>query len=171
MNNTQLRVVKPSLPFRDIEISDSKNIIVFDIDGCILDPMDRVRMHNFGPQMFDDTEAYKHDVPLPAGIMVYMTLLHNTNNRCIFITQRPERTRAITLEQLECILDIPKAKINLLMEPDECEVPTERVKPYLLMKAGYSVEDVLIVFEDRQCIVNEWRRLGVTVFQTDVGDY
>lgn len=169
--STQLRVVKPTLPFRDVELPESKNLIVFDIDGCILDPMARLRLHDFGPAAFDEEEAYQHDVPLAAGIMVYMTLLHNTNNRCIFITQRPERTREITLDQLECLLDIPRKNITLLMEPDECDIPTQRVKPWLLMTAGYNVEDVLVVFEDRQCIVDEWRRLGVTVFQTDVGNY
>ena len=150
-----------------------KNLIVFDIDGCIVDPSRRLHHLRRG-----DIDAYagawQTDTILTAGVTVYRAMLSRVDLRHVFVTGRPEADRKGTLSQLTALFGPSSLGTTVLMRPNgmlPSVVPDEKLKPKLLTDAGFKVEDVLVVFEDRQKIVDAWRAMGVTVFQTAKGDF
>jgi len=143
-----------------------KNIVIFDIDRCILDPKERI--HHYLNKDFETYESLWHtDTPIKQGVEVYKTFLNNDTWRCIFITSRREWARETTYKQLLMLFGM--RKFTLLMRPNDCTKEMKddaAIKPWLLERAGFSIHDVFIAFDDRQSVVDRWRELGVVCYQT-----
>lgn len=148
-----------------------KNLVLFDIDGCLLEP---------GPGRYNaflrqDWIAYHaahvEDTPIPAGLSVYRSLCANPGLKCVFLTDRSERNRHYTQAQLTSLgfegIPLWMRDRNRKREPDDGG-PSKLIT---LQENGFRPDDVLIVFEDRQDIVDMWRSLGVTCYQTKVANY
>lgn len=148
-----------------------KNLILFDIDGCLLEP---------GPGRFNAFQrqdwiayhaAHVEDTPIPAGLSVYRALCADPSLKCVFLTDRSERNRHYTQAQLD---SLGFQGVPLWMrDRDRKRTPDDGgpSKLITLEENGYRVDDVLLVFEDRQDIVDMWRSLGVTCYQTKVAKY
>lgn len=142
------------------------NLVLFDIDGCVLEP---------APQRLEAVKrqdwlayhaAHVYDMPIPGGVAVYKSMLANPDLRCIFLTDRSEANRGYTQAQLD---SIGFGGVPLLMRDrnrKRLDVDGAQSKVMTLELAGYTVEEVLVVFEDRQEIVDHWRSLGVLAYQT-----
>ena len=144
-----------------------------DIDRCVLDPSERI-----GHYLSGDISTYESlwstDKVIPQGYHVYSQFLLDPTRswRCLFITSRREHARSTTLLQLRNLW--PDAKFDLLMRPGDVTKEMKddgEIKPWLLEQNGYSLDDVFIAFDDRQAVVDAWRRLGIVCYQTaaDVG--
>lgn len=148
-----------------------KNIIVLDIDRCILDPSARIHHYLQG-----DIQTYESlwylDQPISQGLVVYKSFLESRIWRCVFVTSRRERARHSTTRQLLELFG--PANYILLMRPNDCDKEMKddaSIKPWLMEQAGYKIEDIFMAFDDRQAVVDRWRELGVVCYQTapDVG--
>jgi hypothetical protein len=56
--------------------------------------------------------------------------------------------------------------VVLLMRPIDCEETDVVLKPRLLVEAGYTPDEVLLVIEDSAIMNAHWRSLGITCWQT-----
>ena len=159
-----------------------KNLVVVDIDGTLANIDHRL---SFIKQKSPDWNAFYEacdlDEPYLDVIGVVNALKEIKHPRTgmplyklIFVTGRSEivrkRTRSWLLRHLGGDLR-PMMRSTLLMRTEEDYRPDHIVKFERFKQMGYKIEDVMCVFEDRQRMVDEWRRLGVTVFQPKLGDY
>lgn len=149
----------------------TKNIVVMDIDRCILDPSARIQHYLDG-----DVETYESmwasDEPILQGIVVYSTFLRDPRWECVFVTSRREWARESTMTQLRELF--PNRRFELLMRPNGVTKEMKddgEIKPWLMEHHGYDISKIFIAFDDRQAVVDAWRRLGVVCYQTaaDVG--
>lgn len=60
---------------------------------------------------------------------------------------------------------------TLILRPENNREDDHKMKPELAFRQGWTPDRVLFVFEDRQRVVDEWRRLGYTVFQVASGNF
>jgi hypothetical protein len=139
--------------------------IIADIDGCCLDPEERIP--NAEAKDWEGYHAlWRTDTPIMAGCLTYALFIESGHN-LIFVTAREEKAREYTLFQLRKFISPNVTSDMLLMRPnDSYSIPDVVLKPQLVQDAGYKIEDILMVFEDRTVMVNEWRRLGVICYQT-----
>ncbi len=153
-----------------------KNLILFDIDGCCLEPNpERIQAYIDG-----DYDRYHElaptDARIEAGIMVYRSLIANPALRCVFLTDRSELNREYTQHHLNTL---GLGGIPLLMRnkdwpregKTEGGIPGHESKPRTLQDAGYSFDEVLLVFEDRKSIVDMWRACGIMCYETKDANY
>lgn len=153
---------------------------IFDIDGTIADCSHRL------PLLYDDVASLKwkeqpqwaefhtacvNDAPIRPVIELLQILIHAGYYEPIFVTGRPESSRPATAIWLWQNTGIFVDKDNLFMRAD-----SDRRQDYEYKKDVYNFfikdkYDVLGVFEDRQQCVDMWRKLGLTCYQVDKGDY
>lgn len=154
----------------------TKNVIVMDIDGCIVEPHP-VRITHLEAGNWDKYhEMHVFDSIKPVGQVVYRKFLEDSAFRCVFVTGREELARKYTEKILIEALGVLALGVPLLMRPNDNRVnengPHDTVlKPTLLRDHGFLLEDIFLVFEDRQSVVDMWRSLGITVYQTQPGDF
>ena len=101
-----------------------KNLVVLDIDGCVIDSDDRLpHFLNGDRETYDG--LYRTDKTIPCGHIVYSLfldmVLDNPQMRCIFGTGRSERTREYTTAQLEDIFGCDINQSRLIMRPLGCD--------------------------------------------------
>ena len=155
-------------------MEQSKNLVIFDIDGVLMDSQARAQFWVDG-----DYEKYLNatatDKPIKQGLEVCRMFLRNHQFSVVFVTGRGDTPshRKATLKDLEHYLGIPLDTSQLLMRawpiPEEEKYNDAVVKPKLITDAGYSLEDIFMVFEDRPSIVNMWRERGTVCYQTEKG--
>lgn len=148
-------------------------LIIADIDGCCLDPNERI--HHF---LNDDIATYHAnwhvDTPIAQGVAMYRMLINNPEYQLVFVTGRQEAAREYTLTQLQVHVDSSITSSQLLMRPNHIsgkDIHDTDMKPILINEAGYKLEDIFMVFEDRNSVVDMWRQRGITCYQTQLGDF
>jgi hypothetical protein len=156
-----------------------KDLIILDIDGCLVDSDGRL------PKLIHDKDraaydaAHHTDFTIPAGHLIYMLLqnLHAVDTgRCVlYVTGRRECAREYTLAQLNHVLgkEKPVESWQLLMRPLDAafDMHDTVLKPQVIEAAGYSLDRILLVIEDRNSTVAMWRERGITCYQSQIGDF
>jgi hypothetical protein len=153
-----------------------KNVVLFDIDGCCLEPSEaRIKAYVEG-----DYDLYHKlaptDTPIEAGILVYKSLMANPALRCVFLTDRSELNREYTQQHLN---GLGLGGVPLLMRnkdwpregKTENGMPGHESKPRTLLDAGYTFDEILLVIEDRRSIVDMWRAKGILCYETKDDNY
>lgn len=155
----------------------TQNVIVMDIDGCCIDSEARLPLLIDG-QWDAWSNAWQSDKPIRQGVEVYSSFMKNLDYRPIFITSRAYTERERTMDTLNQVFGNQLMKrVPLLMrnntftEGPTLHVPEEDIKPFLLEEAGYSIAEVFMAFDDRDCVVRGWRKRGVVCYQTNYGDF
>lgn len=146
-----------------------KQVILFDIDGTLADiahrrPFldgDRPDWNKFNSHMGDD-------VPNTPVVELYRTLWDTEKYDLIIVSGRNEDFREIT-ERWLVWNEIPFTQ--LLMRPSGDFRPDVEVKSDILAKIQSAKRDILFAVDDRQSVVDMWRRNGITCLQCDVGDF
>lgn len=167
-----------------------KNLIVVDIDGTLAN-IDH-RLHFIKERSDADSpekdaslwdaffEACDRDEPIFDVIAVVDALREVFNPRTgkslykiVFVTGRSESIRGKTCIWLKHYLgaDLSVMSDDLLMRKEGDHRPDHIVKLEVFRKYGYKFEDVICVFEDRNAVVEAWRKKGVTVLQSADGDF
>ena len=149
-----------------------KYIVVFDIDGTLSVPADRLKyIKKDKPDWDSFYEACDEDeqnIPIACCCRAL-----SLGFDIVYITGRPESTREKTVAWLEKH-GLPTFEIerSLYMRADGDHRDDTDVKFELLKnaKAVYNAE-VLMVFEDRTRVVKRWRELGYTCLQVADGNY
>lgn len=148
-----------------------KHLIIFDIDGVIFEPTHRIH-HFINGEHEEYYKKAKTDDLLPQGILMCRFFLADYRYDVLFVTGRGDsgQHREDTLFMLRQHVYSGIRNEQLLMRevPAVCE-PDSIHKPKMIEAAGYSLDNIFIVFEDRKSIVEAWRDRGITCYQTQRG--
>jgi phosphoglycolate phosphatase-like HAD superfamily hydrolase len=152
-----------------------KNLVVFDVDGVLLNSEQRINLWLEGKPEEYFAQA-KHDTPIQQGLAICKMFLMNPNYRVVFVTGRGDtpQHRRDTRYDLEDYMDHDIRNDQLLMREYPEVGPhlhDAEKKPLMIQQAGYSLDDIFMVFEDRNSIVDMWRARGVVVYHTQPGNF
>jgi hypothetical protein len=88
-------------------------------------------------------------------------------HRVALATARPEMYREATMAWLERE-EVPYHELH--MRPDGDRTPSEILKVLIWLEL-FRDRNVVVVLEDRDKVVDMWRRVGLTCFQVQRGEY
>lgn len=147
-----------------------KNIIVCDLDGTLANCEHRVHHVQGKPKNWDAFYAgVKDDTINPAvyAVLDRFTAYGNPRLGVIFCSGRPERCRADTVEWLlqQHIYDY-----ELLMRKDG-DFRADYIVKQEILDNHIDKDRVLFVLDDRQQVVDMWRRNGLQCFQVAEGNF
>lgn len=147
-------------------------VVVFDLDGTIAKC--EHRLHYIYGEKRDWSgfyQACKDDAPNWPVIQT-LNALSAAGHRCVIISGRSDEVRTETLAWLA---QYDVHVVGLYMRPDKDYTPDDKLKERIMQDAqeemGFKQEDVLCIYDDRQKVVDMWRRNGYTCFQVAAGDY
>ena len=144
-------------------------IILFDIDGTLANIEHR---RGYLDQEKPDWKSFNAemggDTPNAPIVALYKALWAADNFELILVTGRNERSRAIT-EQWLTWNAIPFDQ--MLMRPDNDFRADHLIKEDILKQLLATGMEIEFVVDDRQQVVDMWRRNGITCLQCDVGDF
>lgn len=143
--------------------------VLFDIDGTLANiehrrPFldgDRPDWRAFNDEMGGDT-------PNAPIVALYKTLWGSPDYDLILVSGRGEASRALT-EQWLTWNEIPFER--LLMRREKDSRADHIVKEEILDSLLAEGKTILFTVDDRQQVVDMWRRRGITCLQCDVGDF
>lgn len=149
--------------------------VIFDLDGTLADIQVRLNKATGEDGKMDwdelfNPELIKTDKPIPAVIETYKAL-KSAGYSIIIMTGRDTRTKHETQKWLADNGIIPSL---LIMRPEGDTTPDDELKDYWieeLYDSGISPDDILCVFEDRNRVVEMWRRKGITCYQVAEGKF
>jgi len=146
--------------------------IVFDLDGTLADITHRLHFVKNGKKDWDSFfRGIPQDQPIPTIIDLARTLIKTNEKSVLFATGRPERTRSDTEAWLIENGVNAKFETSLFMRRDGDQRPDTVVKRELLTnirKAGF---EPVLIFDDRQSVVDMWRGEGIRVAQVGPGNF
>lgn len=148
---------------------EKKKVAIFDIDGTLADIKHRRRFLNENPpnwRKFNDLMG--DDTPNKPVLSLYMTLWGTSRYELILASGRSENFRSIT-EKWLVWNEIPFER--LLMRNKDDHRADYLVKQDIhdqLISEGIVIE---FVVDDRQQVVDMWRKNNVVCLQCDVGDF
>ena len=151
------------------QILTQKPCVLFDIDGTLADITHRrgfldgqhPNWARFNDHMGDDT-------PNAPVVDLYKTLWEAGTYELILVTGRNERFREVT-EQWLAWNEIPFAR--LIMRPDDDNRADYKIKQEILNNLLGEGKSIAFTVDDRQQVVNMWRKNNITCLQCDVGDF
>jgi FMN phosphatase YigB (HAD superfamily) len=142
---------------------------IFDIDGTLANIEHRRESLRKNPP---DWKAFNaemgEDIPNADVVSLYRSLWNTNNYELILVTGRNERTRKLT-EQWLTWNEIPF--FRLLMRADQDFRADHVIKEELLDLLLAEGKEIAFTVDDRQQVVDMWRRRGITCLQCDVGDF
>lgn len=148
------------------------SMIICDIDGTIADCEHRRHYITNKPKNHDAFYAGVRD-DKPIGKIIYLlgTLLeYHIPPSLIFVTGRPERTRKDTEWWLSEYLHLYPHDYQMFMRKDKDYRQDYMVKQDILDKY-IDKSKVLFVLDDRDQVVQMWRRNGLTCLQVAEGNF
>lgn len=143
--------------------------VIFDVDGTLMD-IEHRRHHV--EQKPKDWKAFREEMTFdePNEEVVMMAkLLKEAGHRIIIATGRLEEDRELTLEQLkDAGVEFDFA---VFRENWEKYKPDSEVKEGMLEDMKEWGFNPTMAFDDRDRVVDMWRRNGLRVFQVAKGDF
>ena len=146
-----------------------KKTVLFDIDGTIADISHRRGfLEGERPDWARFNDAMGDDTPNQPVVSLYKTLWQSGAFELILLSGRNERHRKLT-EQWLTWNEIPFS--HLLMRADNDSRADHLVKEEILDQLLAQGAEIAFTVDDRQQVVDMWRRRGITCLQCDVGDF
>ena len=147
----------------------AKEIVLFDVDGTLANVESRVH-HVQGVQQNWRAffEAMDGDSPIEPVVSFYMKLWQHTDYDLYLLTGRPEKYREKTLAWFEAH-NIPVGK--LLMRPSGDSRHDYIIKEEILQNLHAQGKQVAFVVEDRNSVVEMWRRNNILCLQCFDGNF
>ena len=157
-----------------------RNIIVCDLDGTLANCEHRVhhvqKTDGAGLKRKPDWDAFyagvrEDTVNAPVlhvldKFMFYEGAIYDI----IFCSGRPERCRVDTEWWIETKTNVPSDDYKLLMRKDG-DFRADYIVKQEILDAHIDKDRVLFVLDDRQQVVDMWRRNGLTCFQVAEGNF
>jgi len=160
-----------------------KDIIVCDLDGTLANCEHRVhhvqRVDGNGLKKKPNWDAFYAGVLQDTVNEAVRSVLYSMydmersrdrNLELIFCSGRPERCRADTVSWLCNVVGFSSLEFTLLMRKDG-DYRADYVVKQEILDASIPKDRVLFVLDDRQQVVDMWRRNGLTCFQVAPGDF
>lgn len=142
--------------------------VIFDLDGTLADCQHRIGYIRMRPyqwdKFFDNDEVYKDGVHEDVAELFRM---FRANHHIVIVSGRSDQCREGTVRWLHDNLLLPDL---LLMRKEGDHRPDDLVKQEIY-RTHLSDLDIFGVFDDRDRVVNMWRRLGIRCFQVAPGDF
>ena len=147
-----------------------EKIIIFDLDGtlALIDHRRHFLEKNDWKSFFDNCHK---DLPNTSVISLWNLFLKDGRLNDLYIfSGRCESVKDKTLFWLKnnlscCFYD------NIRMRPKGNSTPDDKLKELWLDEILSQGKEVEMVFDDRQKVVDMWRRRGITCFQVAKGDF
>ncbi|WP_347950210.1 HAD family acid phosphatase [Pokkaliibacter sp. MBI-7] len=148
-----------------------RDCVLVDVDGTLatFDP-DAVRHWVLGEEKhWDPFFEFMADAPPVTPIVRLVKLLQVSGQAIVICTGRPESHRQATLDWLD-LHGIPYDAVYLrpLQTDHWCD---EEVKSHLLEQIGNDGFQPWLVIDDRDGVVANWRKLGLTCLQCAPGNF
>ncbi len=144
-------------------------VVLFDMDGTLADIRHR---RTFLDQSPADWKAFKaamgDDTPNVPIVSLYTSLWDTGSYELIIVIGRNERYRKLT-EQWLSWNEIPFGR--MLMRADDDFRADHIIKEEILDQLLGEGKTILFTVDDRQQVVDMWRRRGITCLQCDVGNF
>lgn len=143
--------------------------VLFDLDGTLADIKHRRRfLEQDKPDWKAFNDSMSADTPNGPIVSLYKILWHSNDIELIILTGRHEKYRSITESWLKSH-DIDF--LQLIMRPDKDFRTDHIVKEEMLKTLQVQEREILFVVDDRNQVVDMWRRNGITCLQCDYGDF
>lgn len=150
-------------------MTQKQDTVLFDIDGTIADIAHRrVFLDQSPPDWASFNDAMGDDTPNVPVVSLYRSLWNAGTYDIILVTGRNERFRKIT-EQWLAWNEIPFGR--LIMRADKDNRADHIIKEEILNALQAEGKNIIFTVDDRQQVVDMWRRNGITCLQCDVGDF
>lgn len=147
--------------------------VIVDLDGTLCDATHR-RKYVDGTLGKKDWDSFYggigDDQPNPLVISVLNLLMMHCGFKPIFVTGRPEKYRTVTNNWL-VNLNVQFLGRALLMRKDGDFRPDDTIKEEIYNEQIKGIYHVHLVLDDRNRVVNMWRRLGLECWQVAEGDF
>lgn len=145
----------------------SNNTAIFDLDGTLADCIHRLHYIKNGNHNWDKFFEEMDKDPVIDEVLSVLVSLSNDNWNIIICTGRPEKYRNITEAWLNKYGIVPH---KLYMRPDNDTRPDHIIKKELLQQIYKDGFNPIIVFDDRQSVVDMWRENGLKCLQCAPSD-
>lgn len=146
-----------------------KPTVLFDIDGTIANIKHRRKfLEQTSPDWKSFNASMGQDIPNEDVVSLYKSLWSKDDFEITLVTGRSDRHRKIT-EQWLSWNEIPYNQI--LMRSDKDFRADSLIKQDILNNLLNAGKIIAFVVDDRQQVVDMWRRNGITCLQCDVGDF
>ncbi len=150
--------------------ASAKWVTIFDIDGTLANISHRLHWIQTSPKRHDiflsDSQISK-DRPI-AEVITVLHALAAQKHHIVLASGRPERTRLVTEKWLTKNLISANA---LYLRKDGDRRPDWQVKQEILWKMLFDGLVPFMVFDDRQSVVDMWRRNHIKVAQVAPGNF
>ena len=149
----------------------NRDTIVCDLDGTLCDISHRTHWVQVPSGVRKNWDAFFSEVPNDTPNRPVLDLLYIVSeySHIIFCSGRPERCRSDTMQWLEKYY-FPEGAYELYMRQDGDFRRDDVVKQEILDKY-IDKERVKFVLDDRDQVVDMWRRNGLTCLQVAEGDF
>ncbi len=151
-------------------MSIKRKAIIIDIDGTLADSKHREHhiVNAEGKVDWAAWDAAAHlDTPNRWCASMVAAMKHSQGVSLIFLTGRGDRLRDVTLNWLTTHV-VPKSDIDLLlMRPNGDKRPDTVIKEEYYRRDIEPLYDVLFCIDDRDTVVDMFRKLGLTVLHCD----
>jgi FMN phosphatase YigB (HAD superfamily) len=147
--------------------------VIFDVDGTLLNIEHRVPLIRPKDGSKKDWEAFRNkacdDVPHVEIVEVARALSH-AKHRLIVCTGRMEKERAVTHASL-LAAGFPMYSTPMYMRKNDDVRADHIIKLEMIVQLRAHGFEPCLVFDDRQQVVDMWRKLGLRVCQVAPGDF
>jgi len=146
-------------------------IVIFDIDGTLMDMEHRrhfVTNGNSDWDSFMDPAIMALDTPNVPVVQCAINFNSTVVNRVIMVSARNERHREVTEQQMA---DVGLGNCFLFLRADDDFRADDEFKLDVLTELRAADMEPDLVFDDRNRVVDMWRREGIACFQVAEGDF
>ena len=153
----------------------NKKTVIFDLDGTLALIDERRSLSTFPngkmdwPTFFNPTNI---DLDKPNWPVIEMAkMLKEQGHSIVIFSGRSKVTKIATMEWLDRF-DVPFDVLK--MRPDNSEfrfMPDDKLKQHWLDQLFPDKSNILCIFDDRDKVVEMWRRNGIACFQVAEGAF
>jgi FMN phosphatase YigB (HAD superfamily) len=150
--------------------------VIFDLDGTLADITKRREMSTKENGKIDWDVFFEPNniwFDLPNEPVITMAQLLSERHRIVIFSGRSKATKDETKRWLKKF-DVPFDVLKMRPTSNDWKfMPDDELKQHWLdtLFPDDKRKDILCVFDDRQKVVDMWRRNGVTCFQVDNGNF
>lgn len=139
--------------------------IIVDIDGTISNSEHRLHHIKVKPKNWKLFFKESMNDPVYEDVHWLVNLLHETGNKILFVTARPENERENTIQWLHSTAGMEGKYEKLYMRYPGDYRDDNIVKADILKDIRSDGYDPFLALDDRDHVVNMWREEGIFCFQ------
>ncbi len=153
----------------------TKPIVIFDIDGTLADIVHRKHfIEEKKPDWRSFNESARVDPPIKATFVILLSFIKLGAFDIRFVTGRSIEYKPILLTWLNEQTGIPEKWFNdkiIMRQRNDHRADNIVKEEWLLSLTQEERNRILMVFEDRDRVVEMWRSHGIQCYQVQKGDY